>query len=314
MLRSFVLCLFMVLIGSVHLVEARSDTAGEFLTFGVGARASGMGEAFTAVADDSTAVYWNPAGLACQSRESVTLMHNNLFPNLYNDIYYDGLAYASPVGPKTTLGMGITYLHSGSHDIIGINPATQQRDVVGRFQTSDLSLTGCYAKEFDHGLSAGINLKYISSKTHYVHAKSYAADFGILYQTPVKGVKGVKGIRLGAVLKDWGKKVKNIDHYQSDELPTTFKAGASWQINEDVLITGEIINPLYDKFIGGAIGVEAVLTNRLVGRVGYFSKEKDLNGLTYGGGMKINRWQLDVSSFPSGKLDRTTRVSMTAGF
>ena len=30
---------------------------------GIGARAEGMGGAFVAVADDATAVYWNPAGL-----------------------------------------------------------------------------------------------------------------------------------------------------------------------------------------------------------------------------------------------------------
>ena len=33
-------------------------------TFGVGAKAMGMGGAFLAVADDFTTLYWNPAGLA----------------------------------------------------------------------------------------------------------------------------------------------------------------------------------------------------------------------------------------------------------
>ncbi|MEK7814004.1 MAG: PorV/PorQ family protein [Candidatus Desantisbacteria bacterium] len=294
--------------GITGMCEARPDTAGEFLTFGLGARASGMGEAFTAVADDSTAVYWNPAGLACQSQKSVTLMHNNLYPDLYNDIYYDGLVYASPVSPKTAFGIGITYLHSGSHDIVNLNPATQKIDVVGSFQTSDLSITGCYAKGFDNGLSAGMNIKYISSKTYYINAESYAADFGVMYQTPVKG------IRLGAVLKDWGKKVQNVDHYQSDGLPTTVKAGAACQLNENVLIAGEVIKPLYDKFTGGAIGVEAVLTDRFVGRVGYFSKERDCQGLTYGAGIMLDKWQMDVASLPTGKLGKTNRVSVSRRF
>ncbi|MDI6782303.1 MAG: hypothetical protein QME49_09415 [bacterium] len=57
-----------------------------------------------------------------------------------------------------------------------------------------------------------------------------------------------------------------------------------------------------------------MLTERIIGRVGYFSKEEDLNGLTYGGGIRFDRWQLDVANFPSGKLDRTTRVSTTVGF
>ena len=54
-----------VLLGMAHtlLLVAPLDAAGQ--TFeAVGTRAAGMGGAFVAVADDSTAVYWNPAGLA----------------------------------------------------------------------------------------------------------------------------------------------------------------------------------------------------------------------------------------------------------
>ena len=41
----------------------------------VGTRAAGMGGAFVAVADDSSAVYWNPAGLATASYFSLVLNH-----------------------------------------------------------------------------------------------------------------------------------------------------------------------------------------------------------------------------------------------
>ena len=39
----------------------------------VGTRASGMAGAFVAVADDATAVYWNPAGVGTGSIVSVVL-------------------------------------------------------------------------------------------------------------------------------------------------------------------------------------------------------------------------------------------------
>lgn len=301
------LCMFILAV-TAGICEARVDTEARFLTFGVGARAMGLGEAFTAVADDSTAMYWNPAGLAYQSQKSATLMHNNLYPDIANDMYYDGIVYVYPVDSKTAVGMGITYLHSGTHDITQFNPGTQKTEIVGSFQTSDLAAFVSYAKRFDNGLSSGMNLKYISSKKYYIHATSYAADFGIMYQTPVEGLK------LGAVLKDWGSKMQNVDHYQSDGMPTTFKAGAACQLNENVLLTGEVIKPLYDKFIGGAIGVETVLTDRFVGRVGYFSKEKDCHGLTYGAGIMFDKWQLDFANFPTGALGKTNRVSVTRRF
>jgi long-chain fatty acid transport protein len=40
-----------------HVVTAQSFAA-------VGTRAAGMGGAFVGVADDASAIYWNPAGLA----------------------------------------------------------------------------------------------------------------------------------------------------------------------------------------------------------------------------------------------------------
>ncbi|MFH1860157.1 MAG: PorV/PorQ family protein [bacterium] len=298
------LCMI-ILVVIAGICEARSDTAAEFLTFGVGARAAGMGEAFTAAADDSTAVYWNPAGLACQSQRSIALMHNNLYPDIAKDMYYDSIVYAHPVDSKTAMGIGVTYLHSGTHDISQFNPATQKIETTGSFKTSDMAAVVSYAREFDNGLSSGMNLKYILSKTYYINAKGYAADFGLSYQTPVKG------LRLGAVLKDWGSKMTNIDHYQADGMPTTFKAGVSYQLNGDVLIAGEVIKPLYDKFTGGAVGVEAVLANRLIGRIGYFNKEKDCHGLTYGAGIMFDKWQLDFANFPTGALGKTNRVSVS---
>jgi hypothetical protein len=65
--------------------------AGEFMYVGAGARALGMGGAFCAVADDATAAYWNPAGLARISGRQVQLMHSERFGGL---IRYDYLAYA----------------------------------------------------------------------------------------------------------------------------------------------------------------------------------------------------------------------------
>jgi hypothetical protein len=57
MTRAFGLLFFCVAMSAPHTVAAQDSEA-------VGIRAQGMGGAFTAVADDSTASWWNPAGLA----------------------------------------------------------------------------------------------------------------------------------------------------------------------------------------------------------------------------------------------------------
>ena len=44
-------------------IFAKAGTAGlQFLKIGIDARAIGMGEAYTAVSDDISSVYWNPDG------------------------------------------------------------------------------------------------------------------------------------------------------------------------------------------------------------------------------------------------------------
>lgn len=59
--------------------EARDKYAAEYLKVPVGARAVGMGGAFTAVADDATAAYWNPAGLSFLTYKEVYFQHASMF-------------------------------------------------------------------------------------------------------------------------------------------------------------------------------------------------------------------------------------------
>lgn len=54
--------------------QGSAGQAGEFLRFGVGAKALGLGRAFTSVADDASAPYWNPAGLSALSRSGGSFM------------------------------------------------------------------------------------------------------------------------------------------------------------------------------------------------------------------------------------------------
>src|SRR5881296_635516 len=69
--------------------------AGEFLKIPVGARAIGMGGSFTAVADDATAPYWNPAGMVYLPYREVIPQHAEQFGKLVNQ---DFLGVVLPLG------------------------------------------------------------------------------------------------------------------------------------------------------------------------------------------------------------------------
>ncbi len=77
-----------------RLGEQRVGTSsGSFLKIGVGARATGLGESFVAVANDPSAIYWNPAGLASIQRQELSISHLE-WPA---DISFDHISYVLPV-------------------------------------------------------------------------------------------------------------------------------------------------------------------------------------------------------------------------
>jgi hypothetical protein len=97
--------------------------AGEFLQSPVGPRAIGMGAAFTAVADDATAPYWNPAGMVYLPYKEVIAMHAEQFGNLANHDYITGVL---PLGGATGkhLAVGFSLIRMAVDDI----PVTPRPD------------------------------------------------------------------------------------------------------------------------------------------------------------------------------------------
>ena len=78
----FIFSLILITLSTTVYAEEGSHAA-EFLSHGVGARALGMGSVFVSIADDATATYWNPAGLA-----KITKKH--AFSAMYSDSFGTG--------------------------------------------------------------------------------------------------------------------------------------------------------------------------------------------------------------------------------
>jgi len=86
--------------------------AAPYLRMGVGARALAMGGAFTAIADDATAAYWNPAGLTKIENIEATFMYS---ANMSVDRQFNYFGYAHWLGVG---GLGVSWINAGMSDML----------------------------------------------------------------------------------------------------------------------------------------------------------------------------------------------------
>lgn len=140
-----VLCVcWIALVGVVNDAHA-TKYAGAFMENGGGARALGMGGAFTAVADDPSTTFWNPAGLAYATGSEVMVMHSELFGDL---IDRDFVSYSQPVdwnilgGERS--GIGISLIRLGVDDIPFTEHLTDSLDTNNDNAISDEELLGLF--------------------------------------------------------------------------------------------------------------------------------------------------------------------------
>jgi len=147
-------------------------TPGEFLNWGAGARSLGMGKAFTALADDPSAIYYNPAGLALQNPIQIALQHVFLF----EDTMYDFGAATYPISGIGTFGFG--YVRLGS---MNFDAKDEQWTDLGKFDISDQAFILSYGREITGWLAFGINLKVVNQANFEVSSTGFGIDTGIIW-------------------------------------------------------------------------------------------------------------------------------------
>ncbi len=71
--------LILILFQNPTASQDKGTTGATFLKLGAGARAIGMGSAFTGLSDDASAIYWNPAGLGFTKRWELSFNYQKHF-------------------------------------------------------------------------------------------------------------------------------------------------------------------------------------------------------------------------------------------
>jgi hypothetical protein len=94
-------------------VSKRGTTAANFLEIGVGARAIGMGGAFTAWAADPSAMFWNVGGISKIGKTSLFFNHSEWIANTN----FDFVAGVFPVNESVTIGVSVTALNMADMEV-----------------------------------------------------------------------------------------------------------------------------------------------------------------------------------------------------
>jgi len=333
---------------------AVSQAAVLFLMISPGARAAGMGEAFVALSDDASAVFWNPAGLAFQQGKEITLMHSNWLPQLVSDMFYDFVAYKQNVPSLGgTIGGSITFLNMGEQTQTGEQLDESGNPIVlGKFQSWDMAVTLSYATKISSNFGFGVNAKYIYSHLSPVGAgaeqgsgvaSSFAVDLGLLYKASF-----LKGLSFGMNLSNLGPKITYVDAAQADPLPTNLKLGVAYKVidtefnklticidtNKLLVVRNENgTDPFYKavftawtnepfstqmRELVSSIGAEYVYNKMIFLRAGYYYDEEGrVKYPSFGAGLQYSNFRFDfgyIAAEQGHPLSDTMRFSLSAAF
>jgi long-subunit fatty acid transport protein len=283
---------------------------GQFLKIGIGARAEGMGGAFVAVADDASAVFWNPAGIA-RLEEDKTQLLGNVATWPADLKFYQGTVVFHVKGLP-----GAVALHARSLSMAQEPERTAYRpDGTGLTFDAGYSTFGLtYARSLTDKFTVGVNANLVQLGLAEFKENTVTFDLGTLYDV------GTLGMKIGMGIQNIGSQVQFIQ--REARIPAVFRVGTSFQLlnsNQNHLLgTFEFSHPP-DNSERANVGAEYGYKDFLFLRGGY-NINYDAEGLAAGAGVHFpvstlhTTANLDYAFTDMGDLGEVHRVSLTLKF
>ena len=294
--------------------------SGSFLNIPIGARATALGSSYAGVADDATAMYWNPAGITQMAGASVGYSFGLMFAGINH--HFAGVTF--PVGEQ--FRAGVSALSYGTDDIEETTMFNQE-GTGATYRVRDLALGFTFAGQLTDQFSFGVSGKFINLTMASLSANGVAFDFGTLYKP------GLMGLRLGfsvhnlsggvqytgTALTQTGTTDQNTGNQNPDaqlqageaSLPLIFRAGISSDLLEgddaNSLLVSTEFSTASDRGEYVGLGVEYVWNKFVAARVGYQHGTDNAFGLTGGIGLSYETGSFD------GSIDYSVRPHQDLG-
>lgn len=301
-------------------VPAMAQGGAAYLKLGVGARALGMGGAFTAVADDATALFWNPAGVARLQKQEVTGMH----AQLSLDRNYDFVGFARPtedksggwgvgytrfsitgipetrVRPGTTLPQLTDDAYDAAGNFTGAGPGLGQVRIFSLFDDVEQNVSGSYGRKVGDRLYLGGSVRYLKQSLFTADGSGFGFDLGGLYVASDDWT-------LGFAAKDLAESIEFGGGLQDADVDSTFSAGAAYKGIKNTLVSVETTRT-GDQGLKLRAGAERWFDDKYAVRAG-----TNRGNVSAGASLRFNDWQFDYA-YQSQDLGDIQRLSFVYRF
>ena len=190
--KHIIVCL--ILISLPLAVDKTGTSAAKFLSIGSGAKAVGMGCAYTSIANDASSMYWNPAGIARISTMELFVDHSNWLA----DIRYDYMGFILPLWKSSSVGFNFISLSMPDMKVTRYG----EENTGETFRAGSYAIGTSWAMRLTDRFSIGFNGKYIREFISRSYASGIGIDVGTLFNT-------IYGPILGMNISNFGTKMQN---------------------------------------------------------------------------------------------------------
>ena len=293
-------------------------STAEFLKIGVGSRATAMGDAFVAVDNDASALYWNPAGLVQFNENQVLFSHNEWVI----DINHDFLGAVYHLDETNAFGVAVTSL--SMQDM----PVTTEFAPFGNgeyFGFGDLAFALSYSRKMTDRFSFGGTVRYIEETLDKLKMRGVMIDLGTYYWT------GLGSTRFAVTVSNFGNQLtpsgsvvllngQEKSNWQSFSPPTVFRIGFAFdpvKTTDNTLTAAVQLNHPNDNSENVTVGAEYSWRQIFFVRGGY-KFNVDAQNYSFGVGVhfpiSIADFTFDYSYANLTTLGDAQRFSIILGF
>jgi hypothetical protein len=178
-------------------------TTANFLEIGFGAAGNALGDAYVSLANDVSAIYWNPAGLARMNRSEVMFVTQPWIADMNTSFGAVGIVVPS----FGTIGASIILMDYGEMDVTTMS---MQEGTGEKFTARDMAISLSFARNIVEWFSFGASGKLVASNIWHMNGTALAFDLGVIIRTDFFSPTGEndRGLNIGMSISNYGTSLK----------------------------------------------------------------------------------------------------------